>query len=109
MLAYENRVREQKLRNEVNQAKRENTHYLEQVDKARKMDSMKARKAAKAVNETGADGGTRSVTSKDVEFKQRIPQKGGEAVEVASLKDDVLSKVGVVHATSVYMYSSMLQ
>merc|ERR1719502_17433 len=45
-IAYQNRVAEEKMRNEVAQAKRENNEYLDAVDKAAQLNKMRERKRA---------------------------------------------------------------
>lgn len=44
VVAYERRVREQKLRVEMMQAKRENTHFLQLVEQKKAIEGMEARK-----------------------------------------------------------------
>ena len=48
-IAYENRIRQQKLRLEISQAKKDTTVYLEKVDQARSVQKMHKRKAEAAV------------------------------------------------------------
>ena len=42
--AYENAVREQRLRTEISQAKRENAHYLQSVDKSKTVSAIVEKK-----------------------------------------------------------------
>lgn len=44
--AYENRIREQKLRMEIAQAKKENTNFLERLDRSKAIEKIKNRKVA---------------------------------------------------------------
>ncbi|KAG6964008.1 hypothetical protein JG688_00007893 [Phytophthora aleatoria] len=46
-IAYENRIRDQKLRMEIAQAKKENEAYLERVEQSKQFEKMDARKADK--------------------------------------------------------------
>jgi ESF2/ABP1 family protein len=84
-IAYENQVRQQKLRTEVAQAKRENSYYLDQVDKAKKVEAMKARKSAK-----GDDSKPQNM--KVAEFKQRTTGNAAKR-DAANLGDDLLTKI----------------
>ncbi|KAL0583558.1 hypothetical protein ABG067_006582 [Albugo candida] len=45
-IAYENRIREQKLRMEIAQAKKENTNFLERLDRSKAIEKIKNRKVA---------------------------------------------------------------
>jgi len=49
--AYEQAVREQKMRTEISQAKRENTHYLENVSKGKEIEAIVGRKRKRGVEE----------------------------------------------------------
>lgn len=69
-LAYELKVKEQKLKNEMSQAKKENQSYLKNVSKARMIESMEAKRAAKRK----IDGSEAAPRIKDRKFKQRKVQ-----------------------------------
>lgn len=45
MSAYENRIREQRLRMEIAQTKKENDEYMERVEQSKQFEKMGARKA----------------------------------------------------------------
>ena len=49
--AYEQAVREQKMRTEISQAKRENTHYLASVEKGKEIDAIVQRKRKRGATE----------------------------------------------------------
>lgn len=49
--AYEQAVREQKMRTEISQAKRENTHYLQNVEKGKEIQAIVERKRKRGVSE----------------------------------------------------------
>ena len=55
--AYEQAVREQKMRTEISQAKRENTHYLENVSKGKEIEAIIGRKRKRGVEEVSRGGG----------------------------------------------------
>lgn len=54
-IAYENRIRDQKLRMEIAQAKKENDAYLERVEQSKQFAKMDERKADKAGGSNKAD------------------------------------------------------
>ena len=51
LAAYEQAVREQKMRTEISQAKRENTHYLASVEKGKEIDAIVERKRKRGATE----------------------------------------------------------
>ncbi|RLN05835.1 hypothetical protein BBO99_00002236 [Phytophthora kernoviae] len=53
-IAYENRIRDQKLRMEIAQSKKENEAYLERVDQSKQFEKMEARKADKKQEKSSA-------------------------------------------------------
>lgn len=61
--AYENRIRDQKLRMEIAQAKKENEAYLEKVEQSKKFEKMEERKH-------GNDGKRNGSSSRDEQHQQ---------------------------------------
>lgn len=49
--AYEQAVREQRMRTEISQAKRENTHYLASVEKGKEIEAIVQRKRKRGATE----------------------------------------------------------
>jgi hypothetical protein len=88
-VAYERRVREQKLRLETMQAKRESAAYLEMVEKGKTFAGMEGRKLAKAAAATSSDSGVAASSSSIADsavrrrFRQAQPVKdvGGGAMD----------------------------
>ena len=74
-IAYENRVRQEKMRAEMAQAKKETSFYLQQVDKAKAIAAMEAKKAKRAA-EAGAGGASGGAAAGGGKRKQ---QPGGDA------------------------------
>lgn len=77
-IAYEKAVRDQKLRTEIDQAKREASFYLKQVEKAETMSKIEAKKASK--RKEGVEGDKEAVVDQDEilesvrkRFRQRKP------------------------------------
>ena len=60
-IAYEQAVREQRMRTEISQAKRENSHYLASVEKGKEIEAIVQRKRK------------RGATEKDVSTKPLVP------------------------------------
>lgn len=77
--AYERRVREQKLRVEMMQAKKENALFAQLVEKRKELEGMEARKRQKRQREAGdaagagGEGGERRVVRR---FRQHAPLAG---------------------------------
>ena len=95
-ISYERRLREQKLRAEVNRAKRENNAFVAQVERAREIKKMEERKLARQ----GAGGGSSSGGGGSVEderakirrnFRQNRPVEASRVRE--QLSDEVLGRV----------------
>ena len=93
LIAYEQAVRDQKLRTEVSQAKRENKFYLSNVEKQKAYTAMEERKKRKIP--IRADKSTLLKR----EYKQRVVLQEGDTTSAGSAKslisDDVLSKVSI--------------
>ena len=96
-IAYENRIRDQKMRMEMTQAKRENDEYLERVEQSKKFDKMDERKAAKAATANGNSSNTTTKTDDAMQqirrtFSQKAP---ADSKKRMSLRDDdaLLEKV----------------
>ena len=50
-IAYEQAVREQRMRTEISQAKRENSHYLASVEKGKEIEAIVQRKRKRGATE----------------------------------------------------------
>lgn len=73
-VAYESAVREQRLRQDLSQAKRENKAFLRQVDKAHENSKIAQKRAAKATPSDAAKSDLRaSLDSLKLKFRQRKP------------------------------------
>ena len=77
-ISYENAVRDQKMRQEISQARRENKAFLNQVEKARvlkKIDEKRQIKAQKQQKESGSVNAAASMSLEDIKskFRQRKP------------------------------------
>ncbi|GLE02311.1 hypothetical protein PINS_up011149 [Pythium insidiosum] len=83
-IAYENRIREQKLRMEIAQAKKENDAYLERVEQSKQFQKMEERKSATS---KGAEESSVRRT-----FMQKAPanSKDIETLKTAGRDDDGL-------------------
>merc|ERR1712196_390257 len=88
-IAYQNRVAEEKMRNEIAQAKRENAEYLDNVDKAARMDKMRERKTAEGKALSPEEEAKLAKETMERRFKQKRA-KGQAQVGDA---DDTLAKV----------------
>ncbi|KAI8899340.1 hypothetical protein BC833DRAFT_524853 [Globomyces pollinis-pini] len=71
-LAYEMKVKEQRLRAEMSQAKRENSMYLKNVQKAKAIDAMETKKRKKFESGESTEAPTQSIRRK---FRQRKVQE----------------------------------
>ncbi|KAG6576222.1 pre-rRNA-processing protein ESF2 [Phytophthora cinnamomi] len=69
-IAYESRIRDQKLRMEIAQAKKENEAYLERVDQSKQFEKMEARKADKKQDGVAAHDAMQQVRRT---FHQKAP------------------------------------
>ena len=92
-IAYERRLREQKLRAEVNRAKRENNAFVAQVERAREIKKMEERKLAR--QETGSGSGAANVESERAKIRRNFRQnKPVDASKVRQqLSDNLLGRV----------------
>ncbi len=90
--AYEQAVREQKMRTEMSQARRENAHYLHSIEKRKEIEAIVGRKRKRGVSEEELWGVGRR------EHKQRAVVEAGREVATARLSDSLLKKVGPVVA-----------
>ncbi len=90
--AYEQAVREQKMRTEMSQARRENAHYLHSIEKKKEIEAIVGRKRKRGVSEEELWGVGRR------EHKQRAVVEAGGEVATARLSDSLLRKVGPVVA-----------
>ena len=57
-IQYERRMRDQKLRAEINRAKRENNAYVAQIEKGREIKKMEDRKRSRSERDGGGSGGS---------------------------------------------------
>jgi ESF2/ABP1 family protein len=76
-ISYENAVKEQKMRAEIAQAKRENSAYIRQVDKAKTMEKIEAKRALKRQNNGESEVTVEKLSGKNIKlpFRQRKPIK----------------------------------
>ncbi|CAI5720897.1 unnamed protein product [Peronospora destructor] len=88
-IAYENRIRDQKLRMEIAQAKKENEAYLERVDQSKQFEKMEARKADKKMDRNRTQDTMQQVRRT---FHQKTPTSSKQN---QSLGDRDLEKVFV--------------
>ncbi|ETK93746.1 hypothetical protein F441_03226 [Phytophthora nicotianae CJ01A1] len=88
-IAYENRIRDQKLRMEIAQAKKENEAYLERVEQSKQFEKMEARKADK---KQGGDAAQDAMQNVRRTFHQKAPTSSKQN---QSLGDGELEKVFV--------------
>ncbi|KAF1325491.1 Pre-rrna-processing protein esf2, partial [Globisporangium splendens] len=90
-IAYENRIRDQKLRMEIAQAKKENEAYLEKVEQSKKFEKMEERKSG-----AGANGGTNDRDAQHQQirrtFQQKAPTSSKQHSSLGS-SDTLLEKV----------------
>ncbi|KAI9920581.1 hypothetical protein PsorP6_001449 [Peronosclerospora sorghi] len=86
-IAYENRIRDQKLRMEIAQARKENEAYLERVEQSKQFEKMEARKADKKAKGDEVQAGIQHVRRT---FQQKAPTSSKQH---QSLKDEELEKV----------------
>ncbi|CAI5736324.1 unnamed protein product [Hyaloperonospora brassicae] len=94
-VAYENRMRDQKLRVAIAQHKKENERYLERVEQAKQFEGMDARKADK--KKTGGGGEKQETTDDQLlhvrrTFQQKTPMSSKQQ---QSLGDHELEQVFV--------------
>jgi len=104
-VAYEKAVRDQKLRAELAQAKRENSLFLKNVETGRLMKSMAERKQKKALNEQHAHGEEKQGGKKEApvsqnkpsnefeEIRRRFKQRKAIETEERDLPSSVVSKL----------------
>ncbi|KAI9921999.1 hypothetical protein PsorP6_001452 [Peronosclerospora sorghi] len=86
-IAYENRIRDQKLRMEILQARKENEAYLERVEQSKQFEKMEARKADKKAKGDEEQAGIQHV-------RRTFQQKAStSSKQHQSLKDEELEKV----------------
>jgi ESF2/ABP1 family protein len=64
-ISYENAVREQKLRQSLDQARRENKAFLRQVDQAKILEKIEQKRSAKRLQSTATSTSTATATSTD--------------------------------------------
>lgn len=84
-VAYERRVREQKLRVEMMEVRRENASYIAQVEAGKKLDYIEERRKRKGLG-VGANGEDDGDKSKRRKIRQKKPFEGdGSATKSAIL------------------------
>ncbi|KAI9990321.1 hypothetical protein PInf_021131 [Phytophthora infestans] len=88
-IAYENRIRDQKLRMEIAQAKKENEAYLERVEQSKQFEKMEARKADKKQDGHAAKDAMQHIRRT---FHQKAPASSKQNL---SLGDGDIEKVFV--------------
>ncbi|CEG49040.1 pre-rrna-processing protein esf2 [Plasmopara halstedii] len=86
-IAYENRIRDQKLRMEIAQAKKENEVYLERVEQSKQLEKMEERKSEKNRDQNATNDAMQQVRRT---FHQKAPTSSKQK---QSLGDDDLEKV----------------
>ena len=72
-IAHENRIREQKLKLEISQARRENDLFMESREQAKTITKIKERKASKAGGDAKGGGGGGATNQVRRTFKQKAP------------------------------------
>ncbi|RLN47882.1 hypothetical protein BBJ29_003838 [Phytophthora kernoviae] len=93
-IAYENRIRDQKLRMEIAQSKKENEAYLERVDQSKQFEKMEARKADKKQEKSGA-GDTMQQMRRTFHQKTPTSSKQKQSLRDGKNGDGLLEKVFV--------------
>ncbi|KAG7399492.1 Activator of basal transcription 1 [Phytophthora boehmeriae] len=93
-IAYENRIRDQKLRMEIAQAKKENEAYLERVDQSKQFEKMEARKADKKQDKSDVGDAMQQMRRT---FHQKTPTSSKQTQSLKDGKggDGLLEKVFV--------------
>lgn len=91
---YNQQVRKARLQQRMSQAQRENSHYLESVEKARTREKVAARRAAKG-QQTGkvAEGGTRGALKPSSPAAFSEPRASSLPSGPGAISDKVLSKL----------------
>ncbi|XP_064397747.1 uncharacterized protein LOC135344467 [Halichondria panicea] len=82
-IAYTQAVREQKMRTEMSQVKRETSAYLSSVDKGKEITAITQRKSRQ---------GVQTISTQQRHYKQRVVSEGA-AASASGLCDSLLSKV----------------
>lgn len=88
-IAYENRIRDQKLRLEIAQAKKENEAYLDKVEQSKKLDKMEERKYGSA-NAASRDEQHQQIRRS---FVQKAPTSSKQQSSLGAAGDQLLKKV----------------
>ena len=93
-IAYENRIRDQKLRRELEQARRENNEFVASVEKAKEISKVEQKRLAKAM----AKGDVQGIAAIENQRKKAKRQHKQVRPVVSSrkkpkLKSDILGKV----------------
>ncbi|KDO23521.1 hypothetical protein SPRG_11443 [Saprolegnia parasitica CBS 223.65] len=86
-IAYENRVRDQKLRLEIAQAAKENAAFMERVEQSKQIDKMEARKKAEAIAVPNAMDNIRRT------FRQNAPADKSKQASLGENSKALLTKV----------------
>lgn len=84
-LAYERKIREQRIRVEMSQAKRQSKFYLDRVEQARSIDAQRAKKRARREK----DGGDEPAPK----IRRRFHQRDAVQTGTSEASADVLSRV----------------
>ena len=92
-IAYQNRVADEKMRNEIAQAKRENSEYLDNVDKAARLEKMRERKRADGTALSQADQDKQASEAMERRFKQKKSKILPKNAQKAADKSELLSQV----------------
>mmetsp|Transcript_19707 Transcript_19707/g.42396 ORF Transcript_19707/g.42396 Transcript_19707/m.42396 type:complete len:300 (-) Transcript_19707:161-1060(-) len=92
-VAYERRVREQKLRVEMMEVRRENASYLAQVEAGKKLDYIDERRKKRKEKEGGSPGGAGRGGDGYVQKKRRIRQKKAFEGDRTSTKSAILGSL----------------
>lgn len=92
--AYENRVREQKVRLEIAQAKKENEAYLDKVEQSKQLEKMEERKKSSAASASA------TLSARDEQhqqlrrsFVQKAPTSSKQQSSLGAAGDQLLAKV----------------
>eukprot|EP00571_Detonula_confervacea_P010863 CAMPEP_0172302112 /NCGR_PEP_ID=MMETSP1058-20130122/3866_1 /TAXON_ID=83371 /ORGANISM="Detonula confervacea, Strain CCMP 353" /LENGTH=290 /DNA_ID=CAMNT_0013012471 /DNA_START=72 /DNA_END=944 /DNA_ORIENTATION=+ len=92
-VAYERRVREQKLRVEMMEVRRENASYIAQVEAGKKMDHIQERMKKRKQKDGGSGGGAVNVDDGMAKKKRKIRQKKPFEGDRSSTKSAILGSL----------------
>ena len=84
-IAYENAVRDQRLRTEISQTKKENTHYLQSVEKSKEIEAIVTRKRKAGLEKESM--------KKSYKQQKVIDDSDKTGASSSQLKDSLLTKI----------------